>query len=116
LDNKNKGIKKLDQKQALNLANRYIDEIKSKYDLRKALLFGSFAKGTNNENSDIDIALIFDNVTDIIDLQIELMKMRRNIDLRIEPHPFDESDFNVTNPAASDILNYGIEIGASLSS
>ena len=100
----------MDQKQAINIANKYINEIKSRYDLKKALLFGSFAKGTNNDNSDIDIALIFYNVSDIIDLQIELMKLRRNVDLRIEPHPFDESNFNLTNPAANDIMKYGIEI------
>ncbi len=56
---------------------------------------------------------IIDNV-DIIDTQIELMKLRRKINLRIEPHPFKEVDFNRSNPVANEILNYGISIKANI--
>lgn len=78
----------MDKREALNIANLYVDSISSKYSIRQAILFGSFAKGTNHDDSDIDIALIVNNVTDIIDTQIDLMKLRRKVDLRIEPHPF----------------------------
>lgn len=100
----------MDKRQALNIAGKYVSSIKSRYDLRKALLFGSFAKGTNNNDSDIDIALIFGNVPDIIDMQIELMRLRRSVDLRIEPHPFNEANFNAYDPVAKEIMQYGIEI------
>lgn len=33
------------------------------------------------------------------------------IDCRIEPHPFREDDFNITNPIVSEIMKYGQEIG-----
>ena len=68
----------------------YIHSIRHKYNIKQALLFGSFAKGNYHEDSDIDIAIVIKNVSDIIDTQIELMKLRRKIDLRIEPHPFKE--------------------------
>ena len=42
--------------------------------------------------------------------QVELMKISRKFDTRIEPHPFEESDFNTTNPFANEILNKGIWI------
>lgn len=38
------------------------------------------------------------------------MKLRRSIDLRIEPHPIKEQDFNSSNPFAFEIKNTGIEI------
>jgi hypothetical protein len=49
-------------------------------------------------------------VVDIIDTQIDLMKLRRKIDLRIEPHPFMTEDFNQSNPVVYEILKYGIII------
>lgn len=98
----------MDKNEALRIAQDYIDLIGSKYNVRQAILFGSFAKGTNHNDSDIDIAIVINNVDDIIDAQIELMKMRRTIDLRIEPHPFMIEDFNRNNPVVNEILKYGI--------
>jgi hypothetical protein len=43
-------------------------------------------------------------------MQVELMRLRRNIDSRIEPHPFRESEFDISNPIASEIIKYGQEI------
>jgi uncharacterized protein len=100
----------MDKREALEIANTYIDFLKTKYSIKQAILFGSFAKGTNHDDSDIDIAIIINNVVDIIDTQIELMKLRRKIDLRIEPHPFMVSDFNQSNPVVNEILKYGITI------
>lgn len=100
----------MDKKDALNIARAYIKSIGVKYSISQALLFGSFAKGTNHDDSDIDIAIVVNDVTDIIDTQIDLMKLRRKIDLRIEPHPFLESDFDISNPVVNEILKYGIVI------
>ena len=38
------------------------------------------------------------------------MKLGRKIDTRIEPHPFDESDFNSSDPFAHEILSKGIQV------
>lgn len=100
----------MDKGEALRIAAAYIDSISTKYNIKLAILFGSFAKGTNHDDSDIDIAIIVNNVVDIIDTQIDLMKLRRKIDLRIEPHPFMASDFNKSNPVVNEILKYGIVI------
>lgn len=100
----------MDTKQALEIVRQYVNIVKTKFNLRKALLFGSFAKGTNYIDSDIDVALVFPNVPDIFDLQIELMKLRRDIDLRIEPHPFEEKNFNKYDPLVNEIIQHGIEI------
>ncbi|MFH1005511.1 MAG: nucleotidyltransferase domain-containing protein [Bacteroidota bacterium] len=100
----------MDKRDAIKIVKKYLKFVSTKYDIHKAILFGSYAKGTNHIDSDIDVAIIIGNVEDIIDTQIELMKFRRNIDLRIEPHPFIESDFDRTNPVVNEIIKYGIEI------
>jgi len=100
----------MDKEEAINIAKTYLELIRSKYDIKQTLLFGSFAKGTSNEDSDIDIAIVMNETTSIIDIQIDLMKLRRKVDLRIEPHPFKQVDFIRNNPLVDEILKYGIAI------
>lgn len=100
----------MDKNEALKIAKRYINSVSKKYQIENAILFGSYAKGTNHADSDIDIAIILKKVDDIIDLQIELMCLRSDEDLMIEPHPFAKSDFKISNPVVAEILKNGIEI------
>jgi predicted nucleotidyltransferase len=95
----------------IDITTKYIQSIpKDKYHLSKAYLFGSYARNNENLNSDIDIALIFSNMNDRLQTQLELMKLRRNIDLRIEPHPFNENDFVNPDPLVTEILTFGLEL------
>lgn len=41
---------------------------------------------------------------------LELMKIRRNIDSRIEPHPIRMSEFNQSDVITSEVVKYGILI------
>lgn len=100
----------MDKADAIKIAERYISLVCTKYEIENAILFGSFAKGTNHMDSDIDIAIIFKSIDDIIDLQIDLMKLRTDDDLLIEPHPFRAIDFQISNPVVSEIMKNGIEI------
>lgn len=99
------------QREIINLAKQYLNFLKKEnFNIYQAYLFGSYAKGTNKSESDIDIAFIFHKLTDVIDMQIQLMKLRRNFDLRIEPHPFEEKDLLENNPLLNDIIKTGILI------
>jgi len=100
----------MDKAEALNVANKYVELLKDKYTIKNAILFGSYAKGTQHPDSDIDIAIVLTHADDIIDTHIEFMKLRRKIDLRIEPHPFNDEDFNLNNPVVDEILKYGINL------
>ncbi|SDF16060.1 Nucleotidyltransferase domain-containing protein [Dyadobacter soli] len=100
----------MDKREAILIASQYVALVKKIYPISKAYLFGSFAKGTNDSDSDIDIALILDEADDIMDAQVGLMKLRRSIDLRIEPHPFVFMDFDKANPTAFEIMQNGIEL------
>lgn len=97
-------------KSVIDTATKYIRQIPADLEIKKAFLFGSYAKGLEKEDSDIDIALVIGNMTDFFDTQMQLMRLRRKIDLRIEPHPISESDFTIMNPFAYEIKKNGIEI------
>jgi predicted nucleotidyltransferase len=97
-------------KSIINTAKKFIGQIPSDIKLKKAYLFGSYARGKAREDSDIDIALVIENMTDFFSTQMLLMRLRRNIDLRIEPHPIGENDFTNINPFAYEIHKYGIEL------
>ena len=94
----------------IETARQYLQLIPKDMGVKKAYLFGSFAQGKEREESDIDIALVLENMPDFFAAQRLLMKLRRQIDLRIEPHPIKEQDFNSANPFASEIRSTGIEI------
>ncbi len=61
--------------------------------ISEAYLFGSYARSSNSEYSDIDVALVSDEFTGIRYLDIKKIgRIVRNIDYRIEVHPFSLKD------------------------
>ena len=100
----------MDKSDAIEIAVKYASAVKSKYDFVKIILFGSYAKGNYHKDSDIDIAVILKDYSNLIDIQLDLMRLRRKIDSRIEPHPFREKDFDISNPIVNEIINYGQDI------
>ena len=95
----------------LNIINRYIKEIKKHYNVTAIILFGSYAKGTENEDSDIDIAVISDDFDDIYDCMAILMGMTWDIDARIEPHPIKKKDYDeVSDYFVKEVINTGIKV------
>ena len=101
----------MDQSTAFKVVKKYINYLENnQFNIQNAYIFGSYANGKFNDNSDIDLAIILNNVPNSFMMQIQLMKLSRKFDTRIEPHPFDETDFNPSNPFANEILNKGIQI------
>lgn len=94
----------------LNNVEKYVREISKYYNIQEVYLFGSYAKGTNNEDSDIDVAIIINSDSNIFDLMVELMMLTQNIDLRIEPHPIKVKDFENGNPFVQEVIDTGIKV------
>ena len=94
----------------INSVEEYIKEISKYYDIQEVYLFGSYAKGTNTKDSDIDLAIVINNDKNNFDLMTELMNLTKNIDLRIEPHPIKVKDFEEGNPFVQEIIDTGIKI------
>jgi len=98
-------------KEILNSINEFTKEIKKQYNVTAIILFGSYAKGNQNENSDIDIAIISDDFEDIYECMSELMGMTWDIDARIEPHPIKTEDYeNVSTPFVKEVIETGIKV------
>ena len=100
----------MDKTDALNIAQKYAETVRSKFDCQKIFLFGSYVKDKPRKDSDIDIAIVFSDYDNLVDRQTELLKLTRKIDTRIEPHPFREKDFNRSNPLVNEIVNYGMVV------
>lgn len=75
----------------------------------KMILFGSYAKGNEHKDSDVDVAIVVEKLSgDFFSTRPLLWKIRRQVDDRIEPilieKDHDESGF------LSEILKNGIAI------
>lgn len=76
----------LDKRSAIENARIYAQLVGEQLNPYKIVLFGSFAKGTSNDNSDIDIAVIVKTIEgDFLEISKRLNKLTRDIDNRIEP-------------------------------
>lgn len=94
----------------INIVKKYINEISKKFEIEAVYLFGSYAKGTNHEDSDIDIAVILKSDINSFDIMVDLMMLTQNIDLRIEPHPIKTEDFENGNPFVDEIKSTGLKV------
>ena len=104
-------IERTINKNIVDSINKFTEEIKKQYNTTAIILFGSYAKGTENENSDIDIAIVSDEFDDIYDCMAVLMGMTWNIDARIEPHPIKKEDYiNISTPFVKEIIDTGIQV------
>lgn len=98
-------------KDIMSSINRFVEEIKKQYNVVAIILFGSYAKGTEHEDSDIDIAVISDDFEDIYDCMADLMGMTWDIDARIEPHPIKKKDFDeVSDYFIQEVIETGIKV------
>lgn len=91
---------------------KYVKAICEQYKVEAIILFGSYAKGTEHEDSDIDIAIVIDKFRDnIIDEEVEFMKIRKGIDYRIEPHIIRIQDYkDISTPFIKEIIDTGIKV------
>ena len=98
-------------KDIVDSINKFIEEIKKQYNVTAIILFGSYAKGTENEDSDIDIAIISSDFSDIIEDGAKLIGLTWKIDTRIEPHPITTEDFEkISNPFIKEVIDTGIKV------
>ena len=73
-----------------------------------AWLFGSFAEDRASEDSDIDIVVVMPEVKTKFFKEVELMRLRRTIDSRIEPHVLNAADMD--SPFFREVMARGIKI------
>lgn len=86
----------MDRAAIIEKVNRYLLLLKENgIDIDKAFLYGSFAKGENNENSDIDVLLVSKMFESANDKATGIAwKITRQVDSRIEPYLIGLEKFN----------------------
>jgi uncharacterized protein len=96
-------------KSIIETVKSYADVIRGSFPVKRVILFGSFARGTQRPDSDIDVAVILKkSPADFLDAETQLFTLCRNIDLRIEPKIVE--DENDPSGFYEDISRYGLVI------
>ncbi len=95
-----------------NIIRKYLNRLNNNnIHVTKAILFGSYAKGTPGESSDIDIAIISEQFKgDRYSDRRLIVPFRRGIDSKIEPMPFRPEDFSAGGMLIDEIKKTGTEI------
>lgn len=76
----------MDQETVLNIAKKYASAVREAVDASAIFLYGSCARGTATADSDIDIAVVMDEVpSDYLSTVAMLWKLTRSVDYAIEP-------------------------------
>lgn len=76
----------MDKQGTIDAVKRFSESVCKAFEPEMIILYGSYARGTQNESSDIDVAVVVDRVVgDFLDQETLLYRMRRDIDDRIEP-------------------------------
>lgn len=102
--------KRIPEKIKKNIGN-YVDLLKEKnFPFDKVFLFGSYALGKANKDSDIDLCVISSKFKDPFSAMQYLWGIKRLEDTKIEPVGYNPKDFIDEDPLVYEIKNTGIEI------
>ena len=99
----------MDKRDALAICRNYLHRLKENdLDFSDAWLFGSYARGSQHKNSDIDIAIVMNDDSSIhFETEVKIMTCRKGEETLIEPHLFSKNDFKQPLPLVEQIKEFG---------
>jgi predicted nucleotidyltransferase len=104
----------VDVKTVMDTIEKYVADVKSVYPVDKVYLYGSYAKGTQRWDSDVDLCFFLHDIDSkhSDDVGIAVLGMTRKYDPRIciEPRIFPVSEIDNDNPFVKEVLRTGYEI------
>jgi len=105
----------IDIETVIQLSKRYADDVRRVMPVDRAVLFGSYAKGTADALSDIDICFFLDNYggrrrVDVIGEMLRLSNIPDYKNAFFEPIAFPTSEIDNGNPFVKEILRTGKDI------
>ena len=102
-------MEKMDNGEILKKLLAYKLLVSKHFEIDKMVLYGSYAKGTQRIESDIDVAIIVNSVKgDFFTYAPLLWKLRRGIDDRIEPILIEKN--NDESGFLNEVLKSGVVI------
>jgi predicted nucleotidyltransferase len=99
----------MDKAEAIDKVRQYRSLLQRHFQTPQVFLFGSYARDTQTEDSDIDVAVVVDRIDgDFFAVNPLLWRLRRQIDHRIEPILIERQ----SDPSGflNEIRTHGIEI------
>lgn len=76
----------MDKREVVEKVRKYSDLVRTHFPVRLVILYGSYAKATGREGSDIDVAIVVNKIDeDFLMSEVKLYRLRREVDERIEP-------------------------------
>ncbi len=95
-----------------SIINQFLKELaNNNIAIEQAVLFGSYAQGTFNEWSDIDLAIVSKAfVGERFEDRQKIRRIKLKVSSDLEPLPYRPEDFNDNNPFVKKILETGIKI------
>jgi len=103
----------VDFEAVMQASKSYADDVRRAMPVDKVVLFGSYAKGTADKCSDIDICFFLDNYGGKrrVDIIGDLLRISSDyLDAFFEPIAFPTSEIYNDNPFVKEILRTGKEI------
>ena len=83
----------MDKATTIRRVKQYAEIVRQNFDVKKIILYGSYARDAVQKDSDIDVAVVLDHVDDdFLMSEAKLFRLRREIDARIEPVLLEESN------------------------
>ncbi len=94
------------------IIEEYIINLSKQIPIKKAILFGSYARGAIHKHSDVDIAIFSDYFKDMsrVDGIQFLLMSAVDYDIDLEPQPFTMEEYEDPVGLVTEILRTGIEL------
>lgn len=90
----------------------YVAKISSQIPVKRAILFGSFAKGTFDNESDVDLAIFSDYFETIsrVEGTTYLLIQAQEFEVDLEPVAFTEMEYEQRLGIVDEILKTGVDV------
>jgi predicted nucleotidyltransferase len=111
----------VDYEKMNTVVRAYVIDGAAAFPVHRAVLYGSYAKGTANNDSDVDICFFIEgelrgnNRHDVLTQLLNISGKYSSLDtIYIEPHVFSVADLKTGNPFVKEVLKTGhdLPIGA----
>ena len=98
--------------EAINTARKYAELLRTHlFNDARVFVFGSTISGNASINSDIDVAIVSENINDnLFDADFKLNELARAVSWDIEVHALAWEDWCKGDPHVLEVMKWGVEV------